>query len=558
MIQSVPLDPERTAMLTLVRDLFAQNPLALLFVTVGGGYLVSKLRLAGFSLGVASILFVGLALGAWGGQAFGLPEFVSQFGLLLFVYAIGLQTGPAFFRILRRKGLGITALGLASVLAAGAVAWLSTRLLPIDPALAVGLFAGGTFNIPAMAAATEMLRGTPFVTLPTIGYSVSSPLAVVIPILIAEAAARLGRVDIRAATREAEQAAGGFSEPPTARNFRVTSEALMGHALEDTPLRTLPVCVSRLQRDGHVTVARHDTVLQRGDVLRLVGTLADLKQAERFVGPEVAGPGPEARRDEVDFRRMILSNSRLVGKHLSEVDLEGQWGAVVTRIRRGDVDFVPGPQTVLERGDRLRVVAPTERLDQVSRYLGDSFRAMSETDFISLSLGIVVGLALGAIPFELPGGITLRLGLAGGPLLAALFFGWLGRTGPIIWSLPLAVNLALRQLGLVLFFAAVGLRAGSYFGTAFAAQGPQLVMVGAAITLVSSLVLIVGAMGLLRSDWVTATGLMAGGQTQPALLAFVGEKSHSEAPNTAYTSIFPTAMISKILLAQLLVGLFGL
>ncbi|HEY9855369.1 MAG TPA: TrkA C-terminal domain-containing protein [Stenomitos sp.] len=545
-------------MLTTIRDLLAQNQLALLFLTVGGGYLVSKVRIKGFSLGVASILFVGLGLGAWGGKAFGLPEFVSQFGLLLFVYAIGLQTGPAFFRILRRRGLGITALGLLSVLVAGAIAWLASKLLHIDPALAVGLYCGGTFNVPALAAATEMLRGTPHVALPTIGYSVSSPLAVVIPILVAEAAARLCRVDIPEATKQAEEAAGGFSEPPTARNYRVTSPALIGHLLDDSPLRTMPLCVSRLQRGEHVMVARHDMVLEAGDILRLVGTMADLSQAERIIGPEVAGPGPEARRDEVDFRRMILSNPELIGKRLEELDLEAQWGAVVTRLRRGDVDFVPGSQTLLERGDRLRVVAPSDKLDALSKYLGDSFRGLSETDFISLSLGILVGLGLGAIPIVLPGGLTLKLGLAGGPLLAALFLGWRGRTGPIIWSLPLAVNLAFRQLGLVLFFAAVGLHAGQFFGPALASQGPLLVAVGATITFVSSLVLLIGAMGLLKSDWVTATGLLAGGQTQPALLVFVGERSHSEAPNTAYTSIFPTAMIAKILLAQILVGLFGL
>ncbi|MNY26242.1 putative transporter [compost metagenome] len=188
----------------------------------------------------------------------------------------------------------------------------------------------------------------------------------------------------------------------------------------------------------------------------------------------------------------------------------------------------------------------------VARYFGDSFKGISETDFLSLSIGALMGIALGLLRLPLPGGMQLQLGLAGGPLLVALVLGRLGRTGPIIWSLPLAANQALRQLGLVLFFAAVGLRSGRHFAAALSAHGPELVAVGAIATLASSAILLWGAMALLRADWVSAAGLMAGGQTQPALLAFANERARSEAPNRAYAAIMPLAMIAKILGAQLL------
>lgn len=543
-------------MLELIRQTLAHNQLALLFLTIGIGYLLSQVRYRGVGLGVASVLFVGLGLGAWGGEEFELPEFVSQVGLLLFVYTIALQAGPAFFRILQRRGLGIGLLALGAVGAAGLFTILAAQVFHLDPALAVGLFCGGLTNTPALAAVSEALRGSPNAMLPTVGYSIAYPLAVALPIVLAEFTARWRHLDIAHETEIAEREAEGYTEPPIGRNLRVTSLEVVGRPLGELKLSSLPITLSRVQKGEHQVVATPSTVLDIGDILHVVGSPEALAQAEALVGPAMLNvPGPETRRDEVDFRRIMVSNPELVGKKLRDIDFSHQWEAVITRIRRGDLDFMPSPDTILERGDRVRVVARTDQMPNVVRYLGDSFRAVSETDFLSLSLGLVLGLFLGSIRVQLPGGLVLQLGLAGGPLVAALVLGYLNRTGPIVWSLPLAANLAFRQLGLVLFFAAVGLRAGRHFGTALAAHGPMLIFVGACVTLASSCVLLFGAMRLLKVDWVTATGILAGGQTQPALLTFVGDRSQSEAPNAAYVAIMPTAMIAKILLAQILLWL---
>ncbi|MBO9541898.1 transporter [bacterium] len=540
-------------MLDALREGLGHAPLGILFLTIGAGYLLSQVRLRGVGLGVAAVLFVGLGLGAWGGERFELPELVGQFGLLLFVYAIGLEAGPGFFRILKERGLGLLLLALGAIVGAGGLIWLAAHRFGLDPALAVGLFCGSLTNTPALAAVSEALRGTPSAVLPTVGYSIAYPLGVGLPILLAELTLRLRRIDVAAAARQAERDGGEETEPASARNLRLTNPGLIGTVLEATPLDDLGVRVSRVQRGDHVAVATAGTVLQAGDILRVVGSPDALTRAERLLGPEAQGAaGPESRRDEVDFRRIILSNPRLVGRRLGDIALENRWEAIVTRIRRGDLDFVPTDDTVLERGDRLRVVARTDQMPAVARYFGDSFKGISETDFLSLSIGALMGVALGLLRVPLPGGMQLQLGLAGGPLLVALVLGRLGRTGPIIWSLPLAANHALRQLGLVLFFAAVGLRSGRHFAAALSAHGPELVAVGAIATLASSAILLWGAMALLRADWVSAAGLMAGGQTQPALLAFANERARSEAPNRAYAAIMPLAMIAKILGAQLL------
>ncbi|MEZ0371557.1 MAG: aspartate:alanine exchanger family transporter [Candidatus Sericytochromatia bacterium] len=539
--------------LAYLHTLLAAHPMMLLFLTIGLGYLLNQLQFRGLGLGLAAVLFVGLGLGAFGGGDFVLPELIGQLGLLLFIYPIGLQAGPAFFRLFRRRGLQICGLaGLATGLAAG-LCWLAWRLLGLEPAVAVGLFCGGTTNTPALAMVTESLRGTPQAALPAVGYSIAYPLAVLIPILLAQLILVLSKADLGAETRRAEQASGG-RKPAHAVNLRLDNPAWSGFCVADTPLSRPGIKLSRIQRGEEQVLAGPDTQLHLGDVLHVVGAAEQLRALESEIGAVLANPGPEASRETLDFRRMLLTNPELVGKTLAETGLEKDGELVVTRVRRGDVDFVPGDATVLERGDRLRIVAPVEKMPAISKLVGDSLRALSETDFASLSLGILLGLLLGELQIPLPGG-SIKLGLAGGSLLISLLLGWAGRIGPIVWNLPMEVNLTFRQLGLMLFFAAVGLRSGAPFVQALQTQGLQLLLAGAVITLVSAGTLLLGALTLLRWDWVTATGTLAGGQTQPAILAFAERLAPCEATQIAYVSIMPAAMLLKILLAQLLLNL---
>jgi putative transport protein len=248
----------------------------------------------------------------------------------------------------------------------------------------------------------------------------------------------------------------------------------------------------------------------------------------------------------------MLTNSQLVGRSLSELNLEERWGAVATRVRRGDTDFVPRPDTRLERGDRLRIVAPADKMKDISKWLGDQFKTIAETDYFSFAVGILAGLIIGSISIPLPGGVMLKLGLAGGPMLVGLILGHLGRTGNMYWSMPLNTNLTLRQFGLVLFFAVVGIKAGGGFITALAGNGLWMLAAGALVTLFVSASIMWASMKLLKMDWVSATGTLGGTQTQPAILSYIGDLAHSETPNAAYAAIMPAAMIIKIIAAQLL------
>lgn len=538
------------AVLDFLRDFLSQNTIALLFLTIGFGYLLSQIEFKSVGLGVASVLFVGLAVGAFGEGQFKVPDVIGQLGLLLFVYTVGLQSGPGFFRILRQRGISLTLLAIVSICAVAAVASLCATIFSVQGAILVGMFCGSLTNTPALAAATEVIGDHPDASMIAVGYSVVYPLAVVLPILVSLAILSLRRIDIARETTRAEEAAGTKTETPVGKNFVLKNHALVGKTVREALLVPFGVRVSRIKRGTEIFVGVANTVLQSGDILRVVGSETAVEEARRSIGEE-STESPEGERRQVDYRRILLTNSSLVGKPLKELDLENTWGAVVTRIRRGDVDFFPTDETILERGDRLRVVAPSDRIADLTKFLGDSVKALSETDYLSLSLGILLGIAIGQISIPL-GNFELKLGLAGGALLVSLVLGYIGRTGPLIWDLPLEIDATFRQLGLVLFFASVGIKSGAQFADAISGQGLVLVSIGALLTFTSAFLLLVGSMWILRLDWVTATGTLAGGQTQPAILSFIGKLANSEAPNIAYSAVFPTAMILKILLAQAL------
>jgi putative transport protein len=253
---------------------------------------------------------------------------------------------------------------------------------------------------------------------------------------------------------------------------------------------------------------------------------------------------------------MFVSASEPVGQRIGDLRLPERFGAIITRVRRGDVDRLAHPDTVLEPGDRVRVVAPRERMDEVTRYFGDSYRNLSEIDVAAFSLGLVAGLLIGLIPMPIPGLGTFRLGLAGGPLVVGLLLGALERTGPITWQLPYNANLTLRQLGAVLFLAGVGVRSGhAFLGTVQSSAGLVMLAAGAALTCVAGLLAIGLGRVVLRVDVDVLCGMAAGLQTQPAVLAFAVEQAGSDLPNTGYASVYPIATIAKIVLAQVLLSL---
>jgi putative transport protein len=311
---------------------------------------------------------------------------------------------------------------------------------------------------------------------------------------------------------------------------------------------------ARLKRGGRLSLTTGEIHLERGDLITLVGPLESLEAVTAYLGQE-ASEHLEFDRSEYDFRRMFVSDPRVIGRRLGELELMSRYGAVATRVRRGDLELLGDDNLVLEPGDRVRIVAHRQDMEKIARFFGDSYRALSEIDVLTFSLGIAAGLLIGIIPIPLPGGLVFTLGFAGGPLVVALILGALGRTGPLIWTLPYSANLTLRQIGLIMFLAGVGTKAGYAFISTFTqGGGAALFIAGALITTLTALATLWVGYKLLKIPMSLLIGLLAGVQTQPAVLGFALEQTGNDLPNRGYASMFALAVIVKIIIAQLLVA----
>lgn len=535
--------------MTGLYELLAREELLLLFAVILLGLTLGRLEYRGLRLGTAGVLFAGLGLSAWLhplGELELAPQ-IKELGLLLFVYCVGLTSGPGFFAAWRSRGLGMN-LACAAALAWGALlACVAGWLFGLNRAQIAGLFCGALTNTPALGAVSSRLSGTALEAIPALAYSLTYPAGVLGALLLGRGFAKRRRKEL--AGEVARQAASRVAIE--SRSVEVTNPRVLGHSIGELRVRDeFGVVVSRLRRGEVDSVPNKYTVLHAGDVITVVGTLSSIRSAIEFFG-RVSSERLELRRDRVDMRRVLVSKRELVGLTLGELDLARRFNAQVTRLRRADLDLIPSDELRLELGDRLRVVAPVERLGELSSFLGDSEREI-DVDYVALAVGLCVGLLLARVPIPLFG-TSVTLGTAGGPLVAALIFGRLGRTGKLMWALPYEANLSLREIGLLLFLAGVGVNAGGKLAGLMNREGLAIIAIGACVTVTTSALALVLMRRWGGAGVVAALGGASGLQTQPATLAAAFELSQrSEETYVAYALVYPLAMIGKILIAQLL------
>ena len=537
------------------------QPLILFFLVAALGYLLGQVKIGGSTLGVAAVLFVGLAFGALD-ERLKLPEILYQIGLVLFVYCIGLSSGRAFFRSLRSGGVRGNLLVIFMLSVAAGITVLIYQLLALTNAQAAGLFAGSLTNTPALAAVLEAVkRNVPaelhevMLAQPVVGYSIAYPMGVLGMIMAIGLVQRWQKPDYKAEAH-ALRHLGGVGEELVSHTVRVTNPALIGQTIgtimQQHPRRLI---FTRHKRAGAVTLANRTSELLYDDVVDVVGVAEDVDEMVTLLG-EAVSEQLALDRSTYDFRRVFVSNPTVIGRRLDQLDLPGKFGALVTRVRRGDMELLAMGPTVLEAGDRVRVVALRERMHDVTTFFGDSYRTLSEVDILPFNLGIVLGLLVGAIPIPIPGGEPFHLGIAGGPLLVALVLGTIERTGPLIWNIPYSANLTLRQFGVVIFLAVIGTRAGyAFVQTLFSSGGLLLFFGGLFITSVTAFATLWIGSRLLRIPMSLLIGMLAGLQTNPAILSYATQQTENELPNIGYAMVYPAAMITKILLAQALLTL---
>jgi putative transport protein len=514
---------------------------------------------------VAGVMFAGLLLGHLGVQVDErVLEFVREFGLVLFVFTIGMQVGPSFLASLRRQGMVLNLLA-ASVVVVGTAIAVALHLgagVPL-PAV-VGMLAGATTNTPSLAAGTQALlevaRGDPALAAaarvqPGLGYAVAYPFGVVGVIVAMLAVRALFRIQPEREREQLEHSIESDRPRVARRNLEVTNPNLVGLPLERVPLLAQGgVVVSRIRRGGALQVPRPDTLLAAGDVLLAVGPVQALDDLRLVVGREStldlsALPGP------LTTRRLIVTRTAATGRTLAELDPSRRFGVQITRIGRAEVELPAQPGIELQYGDSVLAVGEPGDIQRLAAELGDSPRDLNYPHLVPMFLGIGLGVLLGVWPITLPGApVPVRFGLAGGPLLVALVLSRIGRVGPLVWYMPTSANFMLREVGLVLFLGSVGLRAGGHF-VETVVDGPGLAWMGwaAVITLAPVLAVAVAARAALGINYLSLCGLLAGSMTDPPALSFATALNRSEAPALAYVTVYPLAIILRVVAAQILV-----
>ncbi len=536
-----------------VVQILVENQLLALLVIMGVGLALGQIRIFGFKLGVAAVLFVGLGLATFEPDI-QIPPLIYIVGLALFVYTIGLESGPEFFASLRSRGIRHNIFGFAILAVLAVEALVLVKVFPLGPEEGVGTFTGALTNTPALAAVVDSLPSLisddpdlqSKLEMPVIGYSLAYPIGVIGVIASIAIMAKVFRVDH---DREALEA-GVAALPLHTRRVQVTETDLP--SVTDMPVAFgLDFTVSRIEHKGRLFVAAEGDTVEVGDVVSIVGTEDLVDAAAAKIGDLV--PGDPTKDGRLDFRRIFVSSERVCGVPLSELHAKMN-GMIITRVRRGDLDMVASPSMKLELGDRVRVVAPPDRIDNATRFFGDSYKKLSDVNLLPMVLGLLMGVLVGMIPVPLPGGVSITLGSAGGPLVVALVLGALGRTGPLVWPIPYSANLAFRQVGLALFLAGIGTTAGAGFKEALSDPTSLTVLGMAAILAFSSafLTLIIGHK-FLKIPFGQTAGILAGLQTHPAVLQYVNDQSKNELPAMGYSTVYPMAMIVKIVAAQLLI-----
>lgn len=527
------------------------DPVLLLFLVIGVGGALGSVRVKGVALGPAAALFVGLAVSAYDQRLANTPAIVSQIGLALFIYTVGLASGPSFLAELRRGGARVL-VGVTVLLALFTAALAGVgQLFGFDAGERAGLFAGSLTNTPALSAALQTLGdrvAAGAVTDPVVGYSLAYPFGVLTMLLAAQWSLRRRSVP----SRSARTASAPVALATTSATVRVQRSDL-------PPLGDLRhwqgshLVFSRYEHEGRVDLATTDVQLLPGDLCVVIGAPDEVERFIAWAG-ERSVRHLALDRTTFDFRRISVSNRALAGVHLRDLDLEGRFGATVTRVRRGDSDVVADYDFVLRLGDRLRVVGPSSRLPEVATLLGDSDRGLGEVDAMGFAIGMSIGLLIGLISIPLPGGGSVQLGVGGGPLIAGLVLGTFSRTGRITWQVPHAANLTLRQLGILIFLASVGIRSGATFADAAGtAVGARLAIAAAIVTVILALASVL-LMRILGSEPESAAGQIAGIETQPAVHAYAAESTEGdERVDAGYALVLPLAMILKLILVQLLI-----
>ncbi|HDR1473786.1 TPA: putative transporter, partial [Pasteurella multocida] len=528
------------------------------------GLWIGHWKIRGVGLGIGGVLFGGIIVAHFTNQ-YGLKldahtmHFIQEFGLILFVYTIGIQVGPGFFASLRQSGLKLNGFAALIVLLGSLAVIVIHKLADVPLDIILGIYSGAVTNTPSLGAGQQILSELGLTqTTSTMGmaYAMAYPFGIC-GILLSMWLIRLFfRIKIDDEAKNFLKESGQDKETLGSINVRVTNPNLDGLRLVDIPGfdEKRDVVCTRLKRDEHISVPQANTIIQKGDLLHLVGEIPLLRKIKLVLGEEVDVPLSSFTGD-LRSDRIVVTNEKVLGKKIRALGIHQKYGVVISRLNRAGVELVPTANTALQFGDVLHVVGRSEVLNQAVSILGNAQQKLQQVQMLPVFIGIGLGVLLGSIPFHIPGfPVPLKLGLAGGPLVVALILARIGSIGKLYWFMPPSANLALREIGIVLFLAVVGLKSGGNFvDTLVNGSGLEWMVYGIFITFVPLMIVGIVARLYAKMNYLSLCGLLAGSMTDPPALAFANAiKEESGASALSYATVYPLVMFLRIISPQLL------
>ncbi|WP_109083292.1 putative transporter [Aggregatibacter kilianii] len=527
------------------------------------GLWIGHWKIKGVGFGVGGVLFGGIIVAHFTNQ-YGLKldthtlHFVQEFGLILFVYTIGIQVGPGFFSSLRRSGLKLNGFAFLIVLLGGITVVFIHKFADVPLDIILGIYSGAVTNTPSLGAGQQILSELGMnSTTETMGmaYAMAYPFGICGILLIMWLIRLFFKVNVDEEERNFKQESGHDKESLTAMDIKVTNKNLDGLCLIDVPgFGKGDVVCSRLKRGDSISVPKANTEIYLDDILHLVGEINALKKMRLIVGDEMDVPTSTVS-GEIRAERVVVTSEKVLGKKIKSLGIHQKYGVVISRLNRAGVELVPTANTTLQFGDVLHMVGPTDVMNNAISVIGNAAQKLQQVQMLPVFIGIGLGVLFGSIPFYIPGfPVALKLGLAGGPLVIALILARIGTLGKLYWFMPPSANLALRELGIVLFLAVVGLKSGgSFLDTLLNGDGLEWMGYGVIITLVPLLVTGLIARLYSKLNYLSLCGVLAGSMTDPPALAFANAiKEESGAAALSYATVYPLAMFLRIISPQLL------
>ncbi|MCF4050908.1 putative transporter [Escherichia coli] len=524
--------------------------------------------LIGIGLGIGGVLFGGIIVGHFVSQAgmtlsSDMLHVIQEFGLILFVYTIGIQVGPGFFASLRVSGLRLNLFAVLIVIIGGLVTAILHKLFDIPLPVVLGIFSGAVTNTPALGAGQQILRdlGTPMEMVDQMGmsYAMAYPFGICGILFTMWMLRVIFRVNVETEAQQHESSRTNGGALIKTINIRVENPNLHDLAIKDVPiLNGDKIICSRLKREETLKVPSPDTIIQLGDLLHLVGQPADLHNAQLVIGQEV-DTSLSTKGTDLRVERVVVTNENVLGKRIRDLHFKERYDVVISRLNRAGVELVASGDISLQFGDILNLVGRPSAIDAVANVLGNAQQKLQQVQMLPVFIGIGLGVLLGSIPVFVPGfPAALKLGLAGGPLIMALILGRIGSIGKLYWFMPPSANLALRELGIVLFLSVVGLKSGGDFvNTLVNGEGLSWIGYGALITAVPLITVGILARMLAKMNYLTMCGMLAGSMTDPPALAFANNlHPTSGAAALSYATVYPLVMFLRIITPQLLAVLF--